>query len=217
MQHVFVETNWVVAYAAPAHHKDENAVELLARARAGELMLHIPALCLVEARHPIWKLQPRHEADAIRNFLPWARAQAKIDEAEEHAVRRVLNMFESRIGQELRRLHEIITELRNIPHVEVFPLNDRMLCLATALIDLRLGLKPFDLSILAAVLGRASELREAGERSLAFCELDADLQPWDRLLQPREPLHSLYEERRLWVYEDFTLESPSPPAAWPAG
>lgn len=216
MRHVFVETNWVVGYTAPAHHKDSTAVELLARARAGELMLHLPALCLVEARHPILKLQPRHEADAIRDFLPWARARGRIDAAEEQAVRRVLNMYESRIGEELRRLHEILVEVRNIPQVEVFPMNDRMLRLATELVDLRLGLKPFDLSILAAILGRASELLEAGEHSLAFCELDADLQPWDRILQPREPLQSLYQERHVWVYEDFTLQSPISPESWDA-
>ena len=29
MRHVFVETNWVYAYAAPAHHKRLDAVELL--------------------------------------------------------------------------------------------------------------------------------------------------------------------------------------------
>jgi hypothetical protein len=31
MRHVFVETNWVVGYAAPAHHKNAAAVELLAQ------------------------------------------------------------------------------------------------------------------------------------------------------------------------------------------
>jgi hypothetical protein len=179
-------------------------------------MLHLPAFCLVEARQPVSRLRPRHEADAIRKFLPWARASAKIDAAEEQTVRRVLDMFEGKVREELRRLPELIQELRNSPHVDVFPMNDRMLRLATQLIDLRLGLKPFDLSILAAVLGRAGELLEVGAQSLAFCELDTDLQPWDRLSQPREPLRSLYDEGRIWVYEDFTLQSPIPPESSPA-
>jgi hypothetical protein len=106
--------------------------------------------------------------------------------------------------------------------VDVFLMNDQMLRLATELIDhpppgLRLGLKPFDLSVLGAVLGRAGEVLEAGADSLAFCELDTDLQPWDGILQRREPLSSLYEERRIWVYEDFTLQSPIPPQGWNAG
>jgi predicted nucleic acid-binding protein len=42
MFHVFVETNWLHAYAAPAHHKVPAAVALLERAQRGEFMLHIP-------------------------------------------------------------------------------------------------------------------------------------------------------------------------------
>jgi len=62
MRHVFVETNWVFAYAAPAHHKRLDAVELLARARANEVRIHLPAPCLTEARLPIMrKCQPRNE------------------------------------------------------------------------------------------------------------------------------------------------------------
>jgi hypothetical protein len=50
---VFVETNWVFAYAAPAHHKGLDAVELLKSARANEIRIHLPAPCLTEARLPI--------------------------------------------------------------------------------------------------------------------------------------------------------------------
>jgi hypothetical protein len=53
MRHVFVETNWVFDYAAPGHHKSLDAVALLDRARANDLQLHLPALCLTEARHVI--------------------------------------------------------------------------------------------------------------------------------------------------------------------
>lgn len=70
MRHVFVETNWVFGYAAPAHHKRLDALELLERARANEIQIHLPAPCLTEARQPIMrKCQPRNEADAIRQFL----------------------------------------------------------------------------------------------------------------------------------------------------
>jgi hypothetical protein len=50
MRHVFVETNWVFDYAAPGHHKVPEAVTLLERARTRQLQLHLPALCLTEAR-----------------------------------------------------------------------------------------------------------------------------------------------------------------------
>jgi hypothetical protein len=76
MRHVFVETNWVFGYAAPAHHKRLDAVELMARARANEVRIHLPAPCLTEARQPIMrKCQPRNEADAIRQFLLRAKAE----------------------------------------------------------------------------------------------------------------------------------------------
>jgi hypothetical protein len=47
MRRVFVETNWVVAWAAPAHQKIPAALEqLLDRAASGELTLHLPAICI---------------------------------------------------------------------------------------------------------------------------------------------------------------------------
>ena len=66
MRHVFVETNWVFAYAAPAHHKRLDAVELLARARANEVRIHLPAPCLTEARPPIMR-KCHHETKRMRS------------------------------------------------------------------------------------------------------------------------------------------------------
>ena len=37
MHHVFVETNWLHDYAAPAHHKVPEAVTLLERAQRGSV------------------------------------------------------------------------------------------------------------------------------------------------------------------------------------
>ncbi len=53
MLHVFVETNWVVDYAAPAHRQTPAAHGLMERARKGELKLLLPALCISEARKVI--------------------------------------------------------------------------------------------------------------------------------------------------------------------
>jgi hypothetical protein len=46
MRHVFVETNWVVDWAAPIHHQDAAAAKLLADAEAGRHRLYLPAVCL---------------------------------------------------------------------------------------------------------------------------------------------------------------------------
>jgi hypothetical protein len=42
VQHVFVETNWLVGYAAPAHQKVYAAVDLLKKANRGEVRLISP-------------------------------------------------------------------------------------------------------------------------------------------------------------------------------
>lgn len=68
-----------------------------------------------------------------------------------------------------------------------------------------LPLKPFDQAIPAAILGRAEELREHGETELCFCVTDADLQPWDKRGNAKQPLTGLYDKALLWVYGDFSM------------
>lgn len=216
MHHVFVETNWVVDYASPAHHKDPDAVGLLGRARAGELRLHVPSVCLTEARNPIMKnCQPRHEAGAIREFLKWATSTGRISAEKHRIVHEVLARFEQQVKGELAQLDRDLVALSGSHGLEVFPLNEAMLRRSTelALLDLQLG--PFDQCILAAVLVRAEELWAAGERELSFCELDADLQPWDKQAHAKQPLTRLFGEARVWVYEDFLLNKPNRPPDWP--
>jgi hypothetical protein len=50
MLHVFVETNWLVDFAAPEYRWAFAAVELHARAARGELKLHLPTISISEAR-----------------------------------------------------------------------------------------------------------------------------------------------------------------------
>lgn len=212
MRHVFVETNWVFGYAAPAHHKRSDAIALFERARANEVQLHLPALCLTEARSPILsKCQPRYEADAIRRFLLRAKSEGIVTPEQERATREVLDSFERQVGEELRQVDGIIASLRAHPGLEVFPLNERMLKRAVELSELDLSLKPFDQAILAAVLVRAEELRSAGSLDLCFRETDADLQPWDKRGAAKRPLTDLYDAIQMWVYEDFDLNSPGRP------
>lgn len=98
MRHVFVESNWVFGYAAPAHHKAPGAVALLERSREGELRMHLPAPCITEARRPILsKCQPRQEADAIRRFLLRAKAEQTISHQQERITSQVLDRFEQQV------------------------------------------------------------------------------------------------------------------------
>jgi predicted nucleic acid-binding protein len=210
--HVFVETNWVVDYAAPSHRQNPAARGLLERARKGDLTLHLPALCLVEARRAIRsRFQPRGEADAIRKFVRWATSAGKLTIPERDTVMRTVDMFESRVRGELDNLNSTLESLRSEPGVEVFALNDNQLRLAVDLC-LAVDLDPFDQSVLAAVLGRAETIRTMNPRAeIASCELDGDLQPWDKQGRARTNLTELYDPRAIWVYGDFDMSAPVRP------
>jgi len=216
MRHVFVETNWVVACAAPAHHKTPAALELLDRAAAGELQLYLPVICLSEARRPILaRFQSRNEADRVRQFLLWARDNKFVDVKDEEATRRALEQMEKRVQTDLKKLEETLISLKTAKGVETFHLSQPMLERCATLSLAKLDLQPFDQAILAAILVRAEELHAEGIDQMDFCELDSDLQPWDKDRRAKQPLTGFYEKARIWVYGDFSLQSPEKPPGWP--
>jgi hypothetical protein len=77
-----------------------------------------------------------------------------------------------------------------------------------------LKLEPFDQAILAAILVRGERLLAEGVEETAFCELDSDLQPWDKRGDPKERLAGMYDQARIWVYGDFLLQAPAKPHDW---
>ena len=162
-----------------------------------------------EARHPLRnKYQPRATADALRKYLSWAAGQGKVEPLRADTVRLVLDQYETAVSAELDEMDDRLLELRRSPGVEAFALTDEMLARAVELTTLGLDLKPFDQAILAAVLVKAEQLRDEGADELVFCELDSDLQPWDKNGNSKQPLTSLYDNGHLWVYGDFAMESP---------
>jgi hypothetical protein len=207
MHHVFVETNWVVAYAAPAYLRMPAAQVLSEKAAAGEISLHIPAICVSEARGPVRKnSHPRTPADNVRKYLAWARTEEKLSTNDDATVRRILDQYERQFAAELQDLDERLALLRQQPGIEVFPLNEAMLERALGLSAHNLDLKPFDQAILAAVLVRASELCAGVADGVSFCELDADLQPWVKKGLRKEPLSALYDSAHISVYDNFSME-----------
>jgi len=214
MKHVFVETNWVVDYCAPIHHRTPAATKLIEDASPESIQRHLPAPCLAEARSVIRvKFQPR-QADTIREYLKWAKANARIEGQAEETTRRVLDQFEAAVKQDLDDLEPRLEALRAAAGLEIFPLNAAMLERSVSLATEKLDLKPYDNSILAAVLVRAHDLLAEGKRDLAFCELDSDLQPWDKYGNTKTTLARLYDEVHVWVYGDFTMTTPEPREGW---
>jgi hypothetical protein len=207
--HVFVETNWLFAYAAPAHHQVPQAAELFDRALRGEFTVHIPNICFGEARQAILtKCQPRNEANAIRRFLRWAQPIGRVTKTEATATRLVLDKYESSIKQDLENLDNTLRTLASLPFIEVFGLDSTMLERATELALAGIAPKPFDHALLASVLVLASRLWDAGERAISFCETDSDLQPWGKYGNAKPPLRNAFDQAHVWVYGDFTLTQP---------
>jgi len=212
--HVFVETNWVVDYAAPAHYRVPAAARLLDRARNGEFRLHLPSISLSEARRPIFAKQQSRHSDTIRQFLKWSRSKGLITPIDDEATRRVLGAMERQVHADLRALDLSLRTLMDDPALDVFPLDSSILEKTLELTLDKLDLHPFDQAVPAAILVRAETLRADGADQFAFCELDSDLQPWDKKGNSKQPLAALYDGAGVWVYGDFVMKTPRRPEGW---
>ena len=199
----------------PPHHRNPDALELFDRAASGEIKLYLPVICIAEARRPIFeRFQSRNEADRVRQFLLWARDTCDVNAAEDEATRRVLDRMEGREKADLERLDETFDNLKAADGIEIFNLSQEMLEHGADLSYLKLDLQPFDQAILAAILVRGEQLLADGVDETAFCELDSDLQPWDKGRNRKEGLAGLYDKARIWVYRDFLLQAPAKPGDW---
>lgn len=214
---VLVETNWVVDVTAPAHLQSPQAIQLLQRADAGELQLFVPAICLAEARETIpRRFTPRSRSEDLRKFVRWARNENRIITEDAEAAFRIFDQFDGLVANELTKVSERLGILASShPGLSIFPLSEPMLERQVSIGAMDLSLKPYDLAVLAAVLVKAEELQQENHSWVGFCELDSDLQPWDKL-GARKPIFSdLYHNSRVWVYGDFLLEETDEiPESW---
>jgi hypothetical protein len=93
MRHVFVETNWLHAYAAPAHHKVPEAVTLLERAERGEFILHIPNASFAEARQSIQtKCQPV-DGPGVHRYIRWAHKNGELNDEQANAAHQLADRY----------------------------------------------------------------------------------------------------------------------------
>ncbi|MBE9080276.1 hypothetical protein IQ241_23810 [Romeria aff. gracilis LEGE 07310] len=204
---VLVETNWVVDVVAPAHLQSPQAIQLLHRADAGELMLFVPAICLVEARETIpRRFTPRSRSEDLRKFVRWAREEGRVSPEDAKTAFRVFDQFDGLVANELIKVSARLDALAKHPGLNVFSLSEPMLERQVTIGAMNLSLKPYDLAILSAVLVKSEELHQEGHAWVGFCELDSDLQPWDKFGARKPILSNLYQESRIWVYGDFLIE-----------
>jgi hypothetical protein len=129
----------------------------------------------------------------------------------------VLSLLERQVRTDIGGLDESLESLSRDTALDVFPFDASMLEKTASLALEKLDLQPFDQAVLAAILVRSGALRSEGASEFAFCELDADLQPWDKQGKRKEPLTSLYDAAGVWVYGDFVLKTPQRPDGWTGG
>jgi len=208
MPHVFVETNWLHAYAAPAHHKVPDAVTLLERAQLGEFILHIPNVSFGEARQSIQsKCQPV-DGPGVRRYIRWAKENGELNEGQARDAHQLAEKYVQSISRDLSAVPSALKEVAGLPCVGMFAFDDEMLDFANQLALTKIAQKPFDHAILAGVLVSSSRLWKLGERGISFAESDSDLQPWGQKGVPKDDLRKLYDDAHVWVYGDFTLQFP---------
>lgn len=205
MKHVFVETNWVFQYCAPAHRSTPVSHKLVDRATQGELKLYVPAVSLREGRDSIQRKCQPTALKEIQEFRRWAKRNRKIsDETSKEAVK-FIAAYRDCVNAELAALESRIAVINGLCGVEVFALDERMLDRAIQLRTQVATLNPFDEAILAAVLVKAGDLTANGATELFFCELDGDLLPEDRKGQPRKEFVELYAKAGIVVRSDFKV------------
>jgi predicted nucleic acid-binding protein len=216
MRHVFLETNWLVAVAAPAHDRPPAALELLDSASDGRIRIYIPACCIGEARKTIRvKFQPK-ESDRLRSYVRWAVEQKLLDHETAESSRKMLSSFQDRITSELARLNDTLRRITSAAGVEIVRLDGAVLDMSLELHFKEIELSEFDRAVLAAVLIKGQGLRENGEADVNFCGLDSDLWPWEKKTHRARPeLKKLYDDAGVWVYSDFTLTNPKRPEGFP--
>ncbi len=216
MNHVFVETNWVVEYAAPAYFRADypDAQQLLDRARSGEFTLELPSICIAESRRAILtRFAPKQAfAGQIVSFLRWSREQELLDDAAFDVGVRATEKMEREIRRDLDSLDARLDTLRTLPGLNIFEMGNVAAERCASLSFRGLDLQPFDQMILSSILVRAEELGRSG--LLSFCEKDKDLQPWTKDGRTKPGLVELYDRAEIWVCGDFSNSSPPRPADW---
>jgi predicted nucleic acid-binding protein len=207
---VFVETNWVVDVLAPAHLQSPQALELLARANSGELRIFVPHISLIEAQETIprrFASRSRSSSNELRKFVRWARDEKRLSNQDANSAFRVFDQFENLVISELNQIPNRLDNLRQHSGLCLFSLSEAMLERQVRIGATTLNLKPYDLAILAAILVKAEEIyQEQKIEQFIFCELDSDLQPWNRDGQPKHLLSTLYQKARIQVRPNFDID-----------
>lgn len=172
MRHVFVESNFLIELLRPVPSPD--ATNLFARNDGRTLQLHIPWCSQSEASRTLKQRIVAEDLGFTEAMMKFAVAQWLADKSSFNKVEidKLKNLATNARNAALstldQRIQDATTQMMRIDPtpavvqrtVDVFKIK---------------SLKPFDEMVLGAVLCKANELYQLGERDLHFCNLDGDL------------------------------------------
>ncbi len=199
MKHVFVEINFLIDLLPPLPSPD--ALSLFARNNR-DLKLYIPWYSQSEAHRTLKDTIISADLGFTTAMMKFAVSRwvpdkslfdkAVLDTVEELATQACADAHETLE----RRITDSVTAMVCIdPTPVVIARTLRVFIVKT--------LKPFDEMVLGAVLAKATELHEAKERDLYFCNLDSDF------ASKHPPLGAEYESCGLKVLPNFRVPMPS--------
>ncbi len=168
MKQVLVETNFLIEVTRPAPGRA--ARSLLARARQGQLQLHLPWCSISEARRTLpAKIKEDLDFHAQLERMAGLRWTDEGPFPEKSAIDSFVvyltGRFQDAMGRCNASIDAVAADCRRIdPTQDVL---NRLLAVYPVKSQ-----KPFDEMVLAAVLQRASELRARGEQEIVFCNVN---------------------------------------------
>lgn len=173
MKHVFLETNWIISFLAPAWFHDATAASLLQRHLDGAIRIYVPVVAIHEARKklPNWSPKQVKDFDNLANWLVQGKLELAQDlkEARERG-HSALQAFEKNWQH---RLLELCKTLEG----SIFPYRESSMELQIELAKKPIHLDPFDQAILCSVVSEALLIRGADSGAeVLFCTKDSHLQ-----------------------------------------
>ena len=195
MRYVFVETNFVVEVLRP--FPASAATALLNRHVCGDVQLLLPWCCASEASRTLVRVisEDLGFRDKMMRFaaLQYQRRPGTFDKS---AIDFLHTEADSARVEAIRTMDARVADL--VSKVDVIPPSEAVIRTTLGMFAVK-ALKPFDEMVAGAVIHRAQELFDSGERDLHFCSLDQDL-------AARHPqLAAAYGACGLKVTESFIL------------
>jgi hypothetical protein len=181
LRHAIVETNFLYNVFRLPSERRPDAVALFARAQAGEFKLHLPYLCIQEAKHLISKSLPQllRWCEELKRFHRYCEGQGT---ARWHfgEVQLLLDSATVEVQQTKDRYRaEIDAFVAAIGDGVIHGTDEVFASLESLALDHEL--KYNDRLILGSVLVRASQLRARGEAEVYFFSTDiGDLGPTEK-------------------------------------